>query len=82
MIGSVRMAVKNPSGGPPGRMKVAFLTIDAREHLKDYDTPEPYFGTAPAGLLDGFDGMPGVEVHVISCASARMRVPEMIGSNI
>lgn len=63
-------------------MKIVQITTDNRNQLGDYAAAEPHFGTAPAGLLDGFDGMPGVEVHVISCASARMRVPEMIGSNI
>jgi len=63
-------------------MRIVQITTDNRNQLRDYEKSEPYFGTAPAGLLDGFEGMLGVEVHVISCTSTRMHVPEMIGSNI
>lgn len=49
-------------------MRVAVLTTDSREHFKDYGNPQPYFGTAPEALLEGFKTMPSeVEVHVISC---------------
>ena len=49
-------------------MKVALLTTDSREHFKDYGNPQPYFGTAPEALLEGFKLLPDkVEVHVISC---------------
>jgi glycosyltransferase involved in cell wall biosynthesis len=49
-------------------MKVAFLTTDSREHFKDYGNPQPYFGTAPEALLEGFKSLPkDIEVHVISC---------------
>lgn len=49
-------------------MKVAFLTTDSREHFKDYANPQPYFGTAPEALLEGFKIIPGeIEVHVVSC---------------
>jgi len=48
-------------------MKVAILTIDSREHFRDYQAPEPYFGTAPEALLQGFARMPEVEFHVVSC---------------
>lgn len=49
-------------------MKVAFLTTDSREHFKDYSNPQPYFGTAPQALLEGFKTIPGeIEIHVVSC---------------
>jgi glycosyltransferase involved in cell wall biosynthesis len=49
-------------------MRVALLTTDSREHFKDYGNPQPYFGTAPEALLEGFKLLPDkVEVHVISC---------------
>lgn len=49
-------------------MKVALLTTDSREHFKDYANPQPYFGTAPEALLEGFKLLPReVEVHVVSC---------------
>jgi glycosyltransferase involved in cell wall biosynthesis len=49
-------------------MRVAFLTTDSREHFKDYANPNPYFGTAPEALLEGFKLLRDeIEVHVISC---------------
>lgn len=63
-------------------MKIVQITTDSREHFKEYDRPEPYFGTAPAGLLSGFADFPDVEVHVISCAHRSASAPEKIGPNI
>jgi glycosyltransferase involved in cell wall biosynthesis len=63
-------------------MKIVQITTDNRNHLKKYDLPAPYFGTAPAGLLDGFRNIPGVEVHVVSCASFRMTIPEKLEDNV
>jgi glycosyltransferase involved in cell wall biosynthesis len=63
-------------------MKIAILTTDDREHYKDYQNPTPYFGTAPAALLDGFALLPEVEVHVVSCARARMKSPAKLAPNI
>lgn len=49
-------------------IKVALLTTDSREHFKDYANPDPYFGTAPEALIEGFKLLKGeVEVHVVSC---------------
>jgi len=49
-------------------MKVVQLTTDAREHYQDYNNPQPYFGTAPEALLEGFKLLQeDVEVHVVSC---------------
>src|SRR5688572_27987901 len=39
-------------------MKIALLTNDAREIRREYDLPNPYFGTAPSALIDGFALMP------------------------
>ena len=63
-------------------MKIVQITTDSREHFKQYDRPEPYFGTAPEGLLRGFSQIPGIEVHVISCSHAPTRAPAKIGPNI
>ncbi|HEX7262316.1 MAG TPA: glycosyltransferase family 4 protein [Luteolibacter sp.] len=63
-------------------MKIVQLTTDNRNQFGDHVLAEPYFGTAPTGLLDGFAELPDVEVHVISCASTRMRIPEKLGDNI
>jgi glycosyltransferase involved in cell wall biosynthesis len=49
-------------------MKIALLTTDSREHFKDYGNPQPYFGTAPEALLEGFKEFPEeIEVHIICC---------------
>jgi glycosyltransferase involved in cell wall biosynthesis len=63
-------------------VKVAILTTDSREHFKQYEKPEPFFGTAPEALLQGFAGIPGVEVHVISCLRHPVPTPFRIADNI
>lgn len=63
-------------------MKIIQITTDNRNQFGHHDLHLPYFGTAPTGLLDGFDGMPDVEVHVISCASVKMNVPAKLADNI
>src|ERR1041385_638225 len=78
-------------------MRVAILTTDSREHFKEYHSSTPYFGTAPEALLQGFgrlmdsqasspetrpSGEADLEIHVVSCARARMSSPQKIGPNI
>jgi glycosyltransferase involved in cell wall biosynthesis len=63
-------------------MRVAILTIDNREHYKDYACTTPYFGTAPEALLQGFSKLPGLEVHVVACAQEQMRSPQKLAENI
>ena len=65
-------------------MKVAFLTTDSREHFKDYSNPQPYFGTAPEALLEGFKMLPDqIEVHVISCLQQPpISSPKKLAGNI
>lgn len=63
-------------------MKVAFLTTDNREPFKDYANPQPWFGTAPEALLQGFALLPEVEVHVIGCIRQQVKSPEKIAPNI
>jgi glycosyltransferase involved in cell wall biosynthesis len=63
-------------------VKVAFLTTDNREHFKDYSAPCPYFGTAPEGVLEGMKSIPGLEVHVVSCAMQRLSAPAQLAPNI
>ena len=43
-------------------MKIALLTTDNRQPYRQYDRPEPCFGTAPEALLQGFAALPEVEV--------------------
>ncbi len=64
-------------------MKIAILTTDNREPFREYYKPEPWFGTAPEALLQGFASLPGVEVHVISCTQQPMAAsPEKLADNI
>ena len=63
-------------------MKVAILTTDSREHYKDYENREPSFGAAPEALLQGFAQLPELEVHVLSCARAKMSSPSKLAPNI
>jgi glycosyltransferase involved in cell wall biosynthesis len=63
-------------------MRVAFLTSDSRGFFTDYKNPVPEFGTAPEALLQGFALLPDVEVHVVSCARAKMNSPGKLAPNI
>lgn len=63
-------------------MRIVQITTDSREHFKDYDQPEPYFGTAPQGLIDGFKLLPEVELHVISCSHVSTRSPVKLAENV
>ncbi len=63
-------------------MKIVQLTTDNRNHHGRHDVEEPYFGTAPEGLFQGFAEIPEVEVHVISCTSRPMAAPEKLAPNI
>jgi glycogen synthase len=64
-------------------MKIAILTTDNREPHREYDKPQPWFGTAPEALLQGFAQLPEAEVHVISCTQQPMASsPEKLAKNI
>jgi glycosyltransferase involved in cell wall biosynthesis len=63
-------------------LKIAFLTTDNREHHRRYDMTEPYFGTAPEALLQGFATIPEAEVHVVTCTQRPMKSPEKLADNI
>ncbi len=63
-------------------MKIALLTTDSREHYKDYQAPEPYFGTAPAALLQGLAQWPEAEVHVLSCTRQPVRPFQQLASRL
>ena len=67
---------------PAAKLKVALLTTDGREVLKDYDTPGPHFGTAPEALLQGFAELPEVELHVVSCLRQPVLSPPKLAPNI
>ncbi len=63
-------------------VRLAFLTIDKREFLGNYSKEIPTYGTAPEALLQGFAGLEGVEVHVISCLQQPVRTVERLAPNI
>ena len=63
-------------------MRIALLTSDSREVLKDYGNSVPQFGTAPEALLQGLSLLPELEVHVVSCAHARMNSPGKLAPNV
>jgi glycosyltransferase involved in cell wall biosynthesis len=59
------------------------VTTDAREHWREYDKSQPYFGTALAALLDGLILWPeAVEAHVVTCTQRPMTSPEKLAPNV
>jgi len=62
-------------------LKLAFLTTDNREHDNHYFAPVPYFGTAPAALLEGFAALSNLEVHILSCTQHPMSSPKKLSEN-
>lgn len=63
-------------------MRVAILTSDNRESFKEYANPMPRMGIAPEALLQGFVGLPDVEIHVVSCLQQPVSAPEKQAENI
>ena len=64
-------------------MKIAFLTTDNREQQARYELEQPFFGTAPAAILEGLQQFPDeLEVHVVSCAKRKMPAPEKLAPNV
>jgi glycosyltransferase involved in cell wall biosynthesis len=63
-------------------LRIAIITTDARHWFRQFDSRTPNFGTAIQGLLQGFDGMEGVEIHVISASPSELDSPEMLGPNL
>jgi len=63
-------------------LKIAFLTTDSREHFQEYQKEAPYFGTAPAALLEGFKDIGEPDIHVISGSQVRMASPAKLAKNI
>jgi glycosyltransferase involved in cell wall biosynthesis len=62
---------------------IAFLTTDNREQQSKYDQESPFFGPAPAAILESLKLYPEeLDVHVISCSKRRMNAPEKIAPNV
>lgn len=63
-------------------MRIAILTTDNREGIRDYTRQEPILGHAPEALLQGLVAMPDVEVHLVACLKQPVNSPEKIAPNI
>jgi glycosyltransferase involved in cell wall biosynthesis len=63
-------------------MKVAFLTMDFREHYRNYAKATPYFAPGSTSLFEGFALRQDVEVHVVTCAQRPVAAPEKLAPNI
>lgn len=63
-------------------LRVAFCTTDNREHFRQYQEKRPIFGMAPTALLQGFAGLKGLELHVVSCTQRPMVSPPKLAENI
>lgn len=61
---------------------VAIILTDLREDWRRYSEPAPLFNAAPTALLDGFAGLEGCEVHVVSCVQQLVASPEKLAQNI
>jgi glycosyltransferase involved in cell wall biosynthesis len=48
-------------------IRVAMMIADERDEKQEWALPRPYFGTAPTALLEGMAGLPGLELHLVSC---------------
>src|ERR1700687_67150 len=62
-------------------MRVAILTTDNRDHHKQYNLADPYFGPAIEAVLQGLSELPEFEIHVVSCAQRPMQAPEKLSPN-
>jgi len=63
-------------------VRIAILTTDNRDHFRQYEKPDPIFGTAPEALLQGFAQLPEIEVHVVSSTQKPMASPSKLADNI
>jgi glycosyltransferase involved in cell wall biosynthesis len=63
-------------------MRIVQLTTDARQDYRNYSSTTPILGTAPQALLEGFAGLPDVELHVVSCLQKPVVSPSKLFENI
>ncbi|MEW6157507.1 MAG: glycosyltransferase family 4 protein [Verrucomicrobiota bacterium] len=61
---------------------MVLLTTDARECWREYDLADPYFSNPVEALLQGFQTIPEIEIHIISCTQRPMATPVQIAPNI
>jgi glycosyltransferase involved in cell wall biosynthesis len=63
-------------------MRIALLTSDTREVIRNYSLREPSFGTAPEALMQGFARLRDIEVHVVSCLQQPVISPAKLAENV
>lgn len=63
-------------------LKIALLTTDNREAFRHYERTEPYFGTAPDALLQGFAHFGDCEIHVVACTQRPVGAPAKLAANV
>ncbi len=63
-------------------MIAALIITDMREDMRRYSEPAPLFNSAPTALLEGFAGLEGCEVHVVSCVQQAVASPPKLAENI
>lgn len=63
-------------------MRIALITSDGREVVRNYSQRTPGFGTAPEALMQGFAATPDIEVDVIGCVQQPAAPIEPIAPNI
>jgi glycosyltransferase involved in cell wall biosynthesis len=63
-------------------MRIGLLSTDSRQHYRNYAATAPAFGTAPEALIEGFAGLSGIEVHIVSCLQQPVRSPEKLADHI
>jgi glycosyltransferase involved in cell wall biosynthesis len=64
------------------KMKIALIVADSREDLRLYTEASPIFPGGSASLIDGFEHLPEVELHIISCLQQPVQSPEKLADNI
>jgi glycosyltransferase involved in cell wall biosynthesis len=79
---SARQQALHPLHKIPLTMRIAFLTTDQRESIRGCNEPQPRIGHAPGALLQGFDGLDGAEVHIVSCLKEPLPSVKAIAPNI
>jgi glycosyltransferase involved in cell wall biosynthesis len=50
--------------------------------VRRYSDPDPYFGQAVTALLQGLEGLPGCEIHIVCATQKPLRSPEKVAENI
>jgi len=63
-------------------MRIAILTTDQREAMPGCTDVQPHIGHAPGALLQGFAGLAGAEIHVVSCLKAPLPSAKTMADNM